>query len=261
MLPDDLPLFSKRCLPNLYACRTFPVLFVFLLLRFPFGELVCERGIATWGLLLFLLLQIFAHVALICPRRFFAFFKITKPFTIAADAGEHFLLPLAAQLQLFVAIGAAGVRLNGEAPAVAAFPIRANQHPAPLAVDVEQELAAVRAFFTGDVIMNVGRVACDHLADEAGCIFSHFCEEGGQTFLPFADALKPLLPLGGERRAFQIGRDEPDELPPLGGGAELLPCRSMQKESNSFSMMSARVAGVPRPLVSSSARRSFWSCT
>ena len=121
-----------------------------------------------------------------------------------------------------MAIGAAGVRLNGEAPAVAAFPIRANQHPAPLAVDVEQELAAVRAFFTGDVIMNVGRVACDHLADEAGCIFSHFCEEGGQTFLPFADALKPLLPLGSERRALQIGRDEPDELPPLGGGADFL---------------------------------------
>ena len=199
-----------------------PLSFIFFLLGLPFGELIRKRGIAAGGLFLLLPLQIFSNVALVCARRFFALFKIAEPFPVTADAGEHFLLPFAAKLQLFVAIGATGVRLNREAPTVAAFPIRANQHPAPFAVNVEQEFAAIRAFFAGDVIVDVGRVACDHLPNEAGCVFSHFYEEGGQTFLPFADALKPLLPLGSERRALQIGRDEPDELPPLGGGADFL---------------------------------------
>ena len=151
--------------------------------------------------------------------------------------------------------------MNREAPTVAAFPIRANQHPAPFAVNVEQEFAAIRAFFAGDVIVDVGRVACDHLPNEAGCVFSHFYEEGGQTFLPFADALKPLLPLGSERRALQIGRDEPDELPPLGGGADFL---ALPLDAKGVEQLLDDVRPRGRraeALVSSSVRRSFWSCT
>ena len=43
---------------------------------------------------------------------------------------------------------------------------------------------------------------------------------------------------------------------PLEVGWISLPLRSMQKESNSFSMMSALVAGVPKPLVCAKTERS-----
>src|SRR5699024_7559634 len=89
-------------------------------------------------------------------------------FPVAAAADEDFLVSLAEKLHLLVTVGAAGVGLPAHRPAIAAFPILADQHFAVLALDGQELFPALRADLVGQVIVVVLGVAVLHVLHQLG---------------------------------------------------------------------------------------------
>ena len=92
-----------------------------------------------------LLGHIFAHLGFAGAVGFSALLEVGELLAVAAGAGEGLLVALAPELQLLMAVGAAGVGDLLDALAEAAIPVRAHQHVAPFAVHQQEHFAALGA--------------------------------------------------------------------------------------------------------------------
>ena len=114
---------------------------------------------------------------------------------MAAYTHEKTLISFAAQIQLFVTIWASCICLHREILAVSAFPVRADAYFALLAAHFQQELPAIGALVSRNVIMRVGRTARGDGTDKLSRIVPHLIDE--HLLLRTATAYKRqvLLPL------------------------------------------------------------------
>ena len=138
-------------------------------------------------------------------------------------------------------------------------PVLADQETAVFTVYRQHPLAAAGAFGVCQIIMAELSFGRADFLDQFLRVGFNIPDEGLLLAFPFGDIGKLHLPTGGKLRFFRSSGTRERSCFPLEVRRISWPFFSIRKEWNSFSMISARVATVPRPPVSVRALRSLES--
>ena len=134
---------------------------------------------------------------------------------MSAGAYKSLGVTLSDKFHFFVAYRTAGIGVPGYCFTISAFPVLAYKHFPVFSVYFQHKFPALGALMAGQIIVAESAVCIPDIPDKFLCIILDLVHKFSFRIFPPGNGLQAQLPPGCQLRAFQIRRDQRQQLSPL----------------------------------------------